>query len=350
MKPLLTKYYFPAKPFTTTKYDNLRSLAAEVSFEAQTRLEWVIFYETVGGKDTTATAKYFGISRKTFHKWSKVFYASRQKVESLADRSKRPKAFRKWEVTPTQEERIKILRQKHLKYGKRKLKRLYEDEYSEEISTWKIERVIRAYNLYPDLTAVTKKKRLQKRKRVCPKALIKDFKTKPTLGFLWHFDTVEVWWNSERRIFFTALEDLTKVAFSHLYQSKASANGEDFLYRLRYLANNQVFYSHQDNGSEFERYFKTACETLSIPQVFSRPHTPKDNPALERFNRTLQEEWLEMSEVGLGNVEEANRDLTEWLVEYNFNRPHQTLGYDSPIVYAQKHYEVSPMWSASTKT
>ncbi len=349
MKSLLTKYYFPAKPFTTSKYDNLRSLAAEISFEAQTRLEWVIFYETVGKRDATATAKYFGVSRKTFHKWFKAFKDSRQQVASLANHSRRPKSFRKWEVTPTQEERIKQLRTKHLKYGKRKLKRLYEDEYHEEISTWKIERVIRAYHLYPDLTAVAKKKRLQQRKKACPKALIKDFKPESTLGFLWHFDTITIWWNSRPWVFFTALEDLTKIGFSHLYQSKASANAADFLNRLRYLTNNQVFNCHQDNGSEFAKKFKETCEVLQIPQVFSRPHTPKDNPALERFNRTLQEEWLEQSEVGLGNLEEANLDLTEWLVEYNFHRPHQSLGFDSPIVYAQKHYEVSPMWSATTR-
>jgi len=349
MKSLTNQYFFPAKPFTTSKYDNLRSLAAEVSPEAKTRLEWIIFYETVGQREATATAKYFGISRKTFHKWFKAFKGSRQKVESLADSSRRPKTLRKWEVTAVQEERIKTLRTKHLKYGKRKLQRIYFEEYQEAISTWKIERVIRAYNLYPNKADHATKLRQQSRRKAQSKALIRDFKPEPTLGFLWHFDTITVWWNSRPWVFFTALEDLTKIGFSHLYQSKASANAADFLNRLRYLTNNQVFNCHQDNGSEFAKRFKEACQALQIPQVFSRPHTPKDNPALERFNRTLQEEWLDQSEVGLGNLTEANQDLTEWLVEYNFKRPHQSLGFDSPIVYAQKHYEVSPMWSASTR-
>jgi transposase InsO family protein len=54
--------------------------------------------------------------------------------------------------------------------------------------------------------------------------------------------------------------------------------------------------------------------------------------------------------VGLDEIKEANQDLTEWLIEYNFNRPHQSLDYLTPIEYANKHYfKVLPMTPASTK-
>ena len=341
--------YFPSRPFDVPKYEVLRSAALVLSPSARLRLEWMIFYKTVGEEDVTATAKYFNISRKTFHKWYKLFKASHSLVSSLESRSKRPKSCRKWEVTATEEERIKILRQQHLKYGKRKLKKLYENEYHEVISTWKIERVIRAYNLYPNKAEHARKLKLARRRQCSHKVLIKDFKVENILGFLWHFDTIEIWWEGQKYFIFTALEDLTKIAYARIYGSKVSKNGSDFLTRLRYLANDQVLNSHQDNGSEFEAKFREACAFLKIPQIFSRPHTPKDNPCLERFNRTIQEEWLEMSEVGLNDITEANHDLTEWLVEYNFKRPHDSLDLSSPIVYANEHYKVSPMWSACTR-
>jgi len=48
--------------------------------------------------------------------------------------------------------------------------------------------------------------------------------------------------------------------------------------------------------------------------------------------------------------------LTSWLIEYNFNRPHQSLDYFTPIEYVEKELDktncdkkVSPMYSASTK-
>jgi hypothetical protein len=49
--------------------------------------------------------------------------------------------------------------------------------------------------------------------------------------------------------------------------------------------------------------------------------------------------------------EEFNPWLTEWLVEYTFNRPHQSPHYLAPMEYTQKelakiHSQVLPMWSA----
>ncbi|NCN94754.1 transposase, partial [Candidatus Wolfebacteria bacterium] len=50
----------------------------------------------------------------------------------------------------------------------------------------------------------------------------------------------------------------------------------------------------------------------------------------ERFNRTIQEEFVD-----LGNftpeIPKFNEKLAGWLIEYNFKRPHQVLGYQTPI-------------------
>ena len=88
---------------------------------------------------------------------------------------------------------------------------------------------------------------------------------------------------------------------------------------------------------------------MNISQVFSRPKTPQDNPCLERFNWTVEDEWLALSEVGLDDINLANKDLSHWLVEYNAYRPHESLDYQIPLEYAQKQFfQVLPMWSART--
>ena len=51
--------------------------------------------------------------------------------------------------------------------------------------------------------------------------------------------------------------------------------------------------------------------------------------------------------------EELNPELTEWLIEHNFNRPHQSLTYLAPAEYIERelakiHSPVLPMWSART--
>jgi len=139
-------YFFKTKPIISkSRYERWRGVADLLGFTTQERLrvEWMVFYYTAGKENATLTAQHFSISRKTFYKWSKRFRNSKYDVHSLADQSKAPCHKRNWEVTLIQEERIRRLRKRYPYYGKKKLKVLYEKEYSEEISTWKIERVIR---------------------------------------------------------------------------------------------------------------------------------------------------------------------------------------------------------------
>jgi transposase InsO family protein len=107
-----------------------------------------------------------------------------------------------------------------------------------------------------------------------------------------------------------------------------------------------------DNGSEFAWEFERAIVKLGIQRYFSRVKTLKDNPEIERFNETLEYEWLYDPNLSL-DPEELNPRATEWLIEYNFNHPHQSLPYLTPIGCIEKELAktrspVLPMWSAST--
>ena len=97
-----------------------------------------------------------------------------------------------------------------------------------------------------------------------------------------------------------------------------------------YLINGDIKNIQTDNGSEFQKYFDRACERLNLIRYYSRVRTPKDNAVCERFNRTLQDEFI-----NLGNFhsdpEIFNQKLTEWLIEYNFHRPYTFLNYETPI-------------------
>jgi putative transposase len=335
-------YQLTLKPRTT--FDNWRTFANnwKLTPEAKQRLEWLIFYFSVGKKNAAATAAYFGISPKTLHKWKKRFDPKR--IQSLEEDNRAPHKRRTWQVTSLEEERIISLRKAYIKYGKKKLKVLYFQEYEETISTWKIERVVRKHKLYPSPDKYQKlaQRRPSNKKRI--KELIKEGYS----GTLWHTDCIVIYWYGERKVIFTALEDLTKVAYSRVYKTNSSRKAVDFLQRLLYLSSRDIQIIHSDNGSEFAGEFEEACTQLQIQQVYSRVRTPKDNAALERYNRTIQEEWLELSEVGLDDIPEANLDLTDWLIEYNNHRPHQALDYLTPLAYAEKT-KVLPMYPASTK-
>jgi transposase InsO family protein len=344
-------YFFPAKPLPDFgKWNLIRKVGQDfLSPKALLRLEWIISYHIMFSCNAKETAAHFGISRKTFHKWLGRF--DERNLKSLEEQSKAPKIRRDWMVTLKEEERIIFLRKKNMELGKKKLKTIYLRDYKETISTWKIERVIRKHNLYPD--KVKHQYQVRKRNKSEPKIRISEIKDSlkeiKEFGFLWHIDAIIIWWYGERRVIFTALEEITKIAFARVYTTNSSGFAEDFLKRLMYLVEGKVDIMHQDNGAEFQGDFERACKQLKILQIYSRPHTPKDNPALERFNSTIQHEWLDFSEVGLDNILEANLDLTTWLVKYNSYRPHEALANKTPLEYAhQNFFQVLPMWPAST--
>ena len=331
------------------KYQRFRGVAEKLRLSSQARekLEWIIFYLTVGKENATYTAFYFGITRKTLHKWLSRFDESN--LRTLEEKSRAPVKRRTWEVTLKEEERIIALRKvTKCKYGKKKLKALYLREYSEGISTWKIERVIRKYKLYREKQV--KRSQTEAKRKKKKKVLIHEIKKRNEFGFIWHIDAIILYWYGVRRVIFTAIEDITKIAFARSYKTNSSKVSCDFLERLMYLVRGNVNFIHSDNGSEFEGSFKDACNILGLTHIYSRPRTPTDNPALERFNWTLQDEWLSLSEVGLDEIGDANQDLTNWLIEYNDYRPHESLDYLTPLEYAQHNFfQVLPMWSARTR-
>ena len=345
-------FYFPSKDKPLPdKWNLLRQFGRkELSLDAQLKLEWIIFYYSVSSENAKATAKHFGISRKTFHKWLGRFHETH--LQSLEEHSRAPKRKRDWMVTQKEEDNIKSLRGKNMELGKRKLRKIYFREHGVWVSTWKIERVIRKHNLYPDLKKHDKI--IEKRRKSETKIRISEVKDQikqiKEFGFLWHIDAIIIWWYGQRRIIFTALEEITKIAYARIYKSNTSGYAEDFLKRLMYLVEGRVDLMHSDNGSEFQGDFERVCKQLKILQIYSRPYTPKDNPALERFNSTIQHEWLDFSEVGLDDILEANKDLTNWLVKYNSYRPHEALDLDTPLEYADKifFHKVLPMWPAYT--
>lgn len=334
------------------KYERWRKVAdiLKLSKTAKLRLEWIIYYYQ--GHSVIQTARHYGISRKTFYKWFSIFYEDNiYSMHKLEDQSKAPIHVRQREITPEQEMKIVNLRKKRIRYGKMKLKKLYEEEHNQPISSWKIQKTIEKYKLYynPIKTAKIAKKReksrqSQRKKRITELKLNKLPFYKKKAGYIIFLDTIVIYYNGLKRYIFTAIDKFSKVAFARTYKSKSSFNARDFLYRLLYLTDNKIKRIGHDNGTEFDGYFKQTCKKLNIEQYYTRVRTPQDNPDNERFNQTLEYEFIQLGNFTT-NIEQFNKNLTEWLIEYNYIRPHQSLNYERPMEIGK----VLPMWSSCTK-
>lgn len=344
-------FYIRSKPIAVpSKWELVRRLGKEkLSSQAQLKLEWIIFYHTVGKENATETAKHFGITRKTFHKWLRRFGETR--LETLEEVSRAPHRTREREISHLQTIRIRKVRLAHMRWGKMKLQKQYKKDYGEKISSWKIQKVIETEQLYFDTIQHKKQQKKRKQAQNKPKQRITHFVKEHKVHHLWHVDTVILTMTAGGyRHLLTAIDDVSKLAYARLYKSHSSKQAADFLKRLHYLTEGEIINLHHDNGSEFEKDFQTACKALSLPQWYSRVRTPKDNAVLERFNRTIQEEFVEMTETAIEDIQPFNLELTEWLIEYNSVRPHQALDYLTPLEYIDilQHNNVLPMSSSRT--
>jgi putative transposase len=95
-----------------------------------------------------------------------------------------------------------------------------------------------------------------------------------------------------------------------------------------------------DNGLVFQsRRFREACRFYRLKQAYITPYTPEQNGMIERCFRSLKEAcvWQHNFE-GFG---QASQQVRAWIRWYNEQRPHQALGYESPVGYRQKRLLVA---------
>lgn len=182
-----------------------------LSKAAKRRLAWFDFYRA-HEKNATLTCRHFGISRGLFYKWKKRY--NPWHIESLEEKSRRPQNTRRWEVSRAQEFRILSLRRAHIRWGKMKLKRLYEDEYHEPISSWKIQRVIEKHGLYFNPAQNEKLRKKHKANQV--KKRITELKKEKRSGFLLALDAIVLYWFGVKRYILTAIDEHGKIAYARL--------------------------------------------------------------------------------------------------------------------------------------
>lgn len=329
----------------------------ELSSTAQTRLAAIEFYYQV--RDVVVVSRSFKVSRKTFYKWLSRYERSGKQLSSLEDQSKAPVKKRGVDLTFEEEMNIKHLREKHMRLSKTKLQILYKRKHKSYMSQHHIQYVIQKHNLYFDPVMADKIRSKKDKHRGGKKIRINEINPQDYLSrnkpFLFCCDTIVLYLPyGIKRYILTAIEYEKKIAYARCYKSKSSLSTFDFLLRLSALVDGKIAAILSDNGSEFVKYFEEACKKLKIIHLFTRVKTPKDNAVDERFNRTIQEEFMEVDEyfeafLARESLIEANQRLTEWLMFYNFERPHQTLKYKTPIEWynSYKLKEVSPMYPST---
>ena len=75
--------------------------------------------------------------------------------------------------------------------------------------------------------------------------------------------------------------------------------------------------------------FQKALRWLGLKHKTTRPSTPRTNGKVERFIRTLLNEWAYAH--AYRSSDERDAHLPKWLHYYNWHRPHSSLGNQAPV-------------------
>lgn len=156
-------------------------------------------------------------------------------------------------------------------------------------------------------------------------------------GHLIALDTIEKFINSTRRYVITFEDIYIRFAFAWATKFHASKAAEEFFelclkvfpYSFNFL------YVLTDNGSEFKKHFSERLKELHLTHYHTYPKTPKMNARMERFNRTIQDNWIDWHLYKLKeDLVIFNRSLIDYLIFYNTKKVHYAFQNElSPIQF-----------------
>ena len=130
----------------------------------------------------------------------------------------------------------------------------------------------------------------------------------------------------------TAVDDHSRLAYSEIHTDEKKETATSFWQRAHTFfvqAGITVERVLTDNGSCYRsRDWRDALAAADIAHKRTRPYRPQTNGKVERFNRTLLDEWAYARPY---STETERRDaFPGWLHTYNHHRAHTALGGQPP--------------------
>ena len=269
----------------------------------------------------------FGISRKTGYKWLGR--------EDLADRSCRPNASPT--RTPAQiEAQVLALRAAHPAWGGRKIAHVLQRDAALCIAPSTVTSVLHRHGLI-SAQASEAATPWQRFEHALPNEMWQ-------MDFKGHFAT-----DAGRCHALTVLDDHSRFNIVlHALDNERRESVQPVLqgaferYGLPHRINTDNGAPWGSSGSGTLTALGVWLIRLDVRLSYSRPAHPQTNGKDERFHRTLHAEAL--AQRRFRDLDDTQQQLSRWRHVYNFQRPHQALGMQTPA----SRYQASPRAMPST--
>jgi transposase InsO family protein len=263
----------------------------------------------------------FQVPKSTLYRWKLRLDKAHGHLESLNNKNRAPHRTRRRIAPDGLEDEIMRLRTMQPRMGKTQIYHTVKKYIQTSEST--VGRVIsdmKRRNLLPirGCRPYKKKSHITRERRPEKVGIEADTVVRHVNGIKWYF--------------VTAIDLKTRRTWVHLTNKHSSIQASNVMR----LIDIDIQCVQTDNGSEFLNNFHQHCITKNIDHFFIYPNTPKMNAHIERFNRTLEEEfiiWHRQLMVDSDNLLKLNEKLQEYVSYYNTIRPHTSLGFIPPMEY-----------------
>ena len=329
-----------------------------VSDKAKHKARVLAFWDKHG---IGAAMEAFKVGRRTLFLWKQQLRQGNGVLESLNEQSRRPQQLRRREWPQPIKDEVRRLRQAHPNLGKEKiqvfLRRFCAEHQLACPSVSTIGNLVRDMG---GLRITPQKVRhngtIVPRRRAPKPRKPKQFKALYP-GHCGAFDTIEKIIHGCRRYVLTFTDLFTRFSIAWATTSHASDAAREFFELVRFLFPLELTYVLTDNGSEFMKHFDQELKRLHKEHWHTYPRTPKMNAHAERFNRTLQEEFLDFHAGKLLKPDLLNQELLKYLLWFNTERPHHGLDLKTPLECANEYLKSQAvnlqecnMWLTNTTT
>lgn len=132
--------------------------------------------------------------------------------------------------------------------------------------------------------------------------------------------------------FHAAIDDRSRLAYVEVLDGKTGDDTAGFITRAAQWFTTQGITIRQvmtDNALEYTNSAKFAQALGTIEHIKTRKYRPQTNGKVERFFRTLKDEWLYAT--AYRSETERRHALNNYLHYYNHHRPHTAINNQPPI-------------------
>jgi hypothetical protein len=287
------------------------------------------------------------VGKSTVYDWKRKYERSGKREDSLIPKSTRPKNTRQMKTDSRLVEFITAFRNQedYGFLGKEKLKPFVDafalDLGIPTISTGVIGKIIKRKHLSKN-THAQKCKRVKKGRKSNQFTRIKHSPKIKQPGYI-EVDGITINLNGKNHYFVSFIDVFTRFALvAKVNRLKANLVAQElnwFIQEYQAQTGIEVYTIQTDNGSEFLAEFHEYCQTHHLHHVFTYPHCPQTNGFVEKYNCTIQKEFLERSnELFINDISSFLPKLARYNAWYNEIRPHSALKNRTPITFIQNYF------------